>query len=331
MGTDLHRPCRGQNLGIDIDMEEHEIEIMPQGFAFLDARHVLVVTGAHSATRVLAVFDCYNITTSQRLFFPDAMRHRAALVLDLPHLARRYSADTLNSVECNPHSSRAVPSRIEGVVFRPAGTPVVLVTIWTNDKNDGELRYDLLIPGRAILSRLAQRNPTGTRLSWQAYSLECRLFNVTDRSFASVCGFKYASGGKVWQYNHGNEGEGHFVDVAVIYHFDEPASICRDTEDDNGEEEDDVIEPAVYRVIEPFDMSNCDVWAEPAKTGAWYLQTWTDIVLGLNQGFFLAEDGLLVHEHDGRLVISISPFLCSSSRITRWVLTTTHRIIAYTI
>ncbi|GJE99773.1 F-box protein [Phanerochaete sordida] len=282
-------------LGEDHDVDD--VVTVPVDCALIDSRYVLVALTGDSQTPALVGLDCYQMPAGVSRLVLEGIMQNALFVLELPRVLPGHFSDDLRlSVACNPHSPHALPSQMDdSTVFRAAGAPVVLVGLECGETPPNRLRYDLLIPGRFILSQLHRASAPGAhRLAWQAYSRECRIVNTGYRSCAGVVhGARYATSCKVWVPNGGA-----FVDVLEISHFLEPAAIYRDTDVEDGQSDDPGLQPAVCCVVKPSDQSNDEVWAEPMHTGAPYLATWTDLVLEDADELFLLEDGVVVSERD---------------------------------
>ncbi|EKM60561.1 uncharacterized protein PHACADRAFT_179803 [Phanerochaete carnosa HHB-10118-sp] len=292
------------NFGVDTDVDGAEIVV--QDCALLDSRYVMITASGTSSGHVLAVFDCYSVSCPARLLFPDAMRRHASLILELPLPVKPYSSNTFAMLDCQPDSPVALPAQLEGVAFRAAGPPIVLVTIWTNDGGDHTIQHSLFLPGRLILSRLVQSGartvapPLAHTIPWKAYAKECRLFHTSDMEVTSVYGSRYVTSGRV-RRNEGsvqNPQEDQLVDILRIYHFGEPAAILHDTDVDGPAADDGTAKSSVTRVLEESDQSCSIIWAEQMQTGAPYLLTQINLGLGnaIGSGMWLVEDGVVLTE-----------------------------------
>lgn len=187
---------------------------------------------------------------------------------------------------------------------------MVLVVI-DSESNDERFQYlyDLLIPGRFILSQLPDSPVPGTarELPWQEYSRQCRLVNTLHRLPGVVHGSRYATSYGIVAEVDGDPDQSVALDVLEISHFIEPAAIRRDTATDSdlsdtADAEAAELKPEVLRVMNTFDQSNDEVWAEPMVVGAPYYATCTDLTLEDTGELYLLEDGVVLVEKDSQCV-----------------------------
>ncbi|GJE99764.1 F-box protein [Phanerochaete sordida] len=288
------------HLGTDV-VNDKELAWRPEDCTLLDPRHLLVATGGNSPQQIVAVFDCYAVPYTERRPFSDALQHHAILILDLPPLLVRH--DMLVHINCQPNSPHALPAQVQDVQFRAAAPPVTLVEIMTHDAEWKEVKYNFLIPGWFLLPLLAKGRATratscaALRLPWQTYGLDCVLEKAEWKSGGTaVHGCRYATVRTGWQPAEDAadpDDHGGFIKFAAVKHFEEPKTIMQDAEVDGFNDKENDRLRTVHRVVKEFVDDDEDVWAEPVRTAAPHLCTWTDVESGFDS-FHLVEDGYIV-------------------------------------
>ncbi|GJE94171.1 hypothetical protein PsYK624_103390 [Phanerochaete sordida] len=241
-------------LHLDEEPSQFDGGLISQGCALLDNRYVLIAASGFKGVSVLAVFDSCAPHPSERLIFQDALDEHASLVLSFPRIHGDISEDPIVDVSCQPDSPCALPAQLAGVAFRSATPPVVLVEVCTLDTEGAAALYNLLIPGRFILSQLADVHADESiaavrQLPWQTYAHECRMFEITHGPGGSVNGARYVRSVTVAQGNNPPV----TADVVHIYHFGEPGLACSD------EDRDPDQAPSVRRILAPSDASDAKV------------------------------------------------------------------------
>ncbi|GJE91965.1 F-box protein [Phanerochaete sordida] len=307
---------------------------VPDSYAFLDSRHVLVTTwGDEAEVQVMAVFDCRASATPRRVVFPEALQDSALLVLEMPRMTTRATRheSVMYKLFCAPNSPSALHAQTAGAAFRAAASPVVAICITANGLIT---EHCLLISGRFLLAQIARIHAQGAassvvRIPWQAYAHECRIVERRPGK-AVVHGARFAT----WADNPGDSTDGGSSEPLIrIWHFDEPAAVRRqagllDAEPGPGNaSSDDMFPlPASDCVLETEDYSRgpspCgsdtegsnighssdgstaegsrsddsahQIWREPMPLGAPHVTTWTDVQSNGARVFSLIEDGLVV-------------------------------------
>lgn len=282
---------------------------LPSDFAFLDGRHVLIVTGGTSPIRCVAAFDNTSFPPGRHLY-ADVLQKHAVLVLDLPKTARGTDARLDAAIWSCPRLPAVAAQSVHAddtAWFRWAdGSLAVVVQVSSYDTKDAEREFNIVIPGRAITACIAAhadgRAPQGP-VPWCDWAPSVLMHDVSPFSGRpSVCGSRYLREGTSVRLDENGE----YVQdtVAAVYHLDSRAALLQENDVDNAneDEEDDSDDddeglPAVYRYIGRFDdmPPDSNMWAETVSGGAWYRDTWTDIILrDEGESAYLVEDGIVV-------------------------------------
>lgn len=291
---------------------------VPTGFAFLDGRHVLVVTGDITPVRAVVAFDCLSFPSGRHTMVA-AIERNASLVLDLPKMAQGPTSEMNNTITSCPRLSSVVRAAAAAAScaddepwFRwTDDAPVVVVSIEAHDTAGDIREFRIFIPGHALTARLATHEeqtaasgdmrPAGA-VPWCEWACDALLKDVSYTwTSPSVCGSKYVTAGQVERLAIA---DGELVQVqdtvAVVYHFDSRPSIAQDNIVDNREldaAEHDSGLPRVYRVMgeRPPEAPDPTMWAETVGGGAWYRQIWTDVEFDHGpESVYIVEDGLVV-------------------------------------
>lgn len=281
-----------QILSQDVHGNSSDGAAQPLDFAFLDGRHILIITGGVSPVRAIVAFDCLEFP-SGRYPMATAIAEYSSLVLDLPKLARGSESEIATSISSCPRLSSVVhaaasATNTEGTPwFRWADdSPVVVISINADDTDGDDRAYKILIPGYTLTARLAATceprsaascgKPTRA-VPWAEWACDALLKNSADTyPSPAVCGSKYVTAGRVQRPSE--DGELVQYTVAMVYHFDSRASIAQDRNVDNEEELDEDERsselPLVYRVMDqhPPPIPDPKMWAETVGGGAWYRQ-----------------------------------------------------------
>lgn len=191
--------------------------LCPDGFAFLDPDHILVISPPYPVGNIY-VFNC-------RTFPPGTITLEAAneyceLVLELPRVDDTSKCDSIE-ISCRPIRS-AAPSRKYDALFLWANKlPVVVVSMYIDRGDADDISVDILIPGSTIVSRISQdtRDSEKRAIAWGEWKAETRIIDTTDDGKGNACGSRY-----ITVSSPEDEGRRQYI----IYDFDSPPAMLKD-------------------------------------------------------------------------------------------------------